>query len=70
MLEKLYSKLTKSESLDWLKRNDPEYDWESQGCSASELREVIGDNLQSFGVEAQSPGLRVRFPRRGCYQNC
>ncbi len=69
MTEKLYSKLTKKECLDWLQRNDPEYDWMRQGCTTLELRNVIGDNLQSFGVMAQAQGLRVRFSRRGCAQH-
>jgi hypothetical protein len=60
--EKLYSKLTRAECLDWLSRNDPEYDWKSTGATASQLRQAIGDNLQSFGTLVQCHGLRARFP--------
>ena len=68
MTEKLYSKLTKPECFDWLKRNDPEYNWSDQKCTVKELRSAIADNLHSFGQAVQSTGLRARFSRRGCVQ--
>jgi len=64
MTEKLYSKLTKSECLDWLKRNDQEYNWSEKKLTSKELRDVIADNLHSFGQKSQSDGLKARFSRR------
>jgi len=69
MEAKLYTRMTKPEALDWLCRNDPEYDWAGQGCDAESLRGAVGDNLQSFGVAAQAEGLKARFPLRGCAQH-
>ena len=63
MSVKLYSKLTKPESLAWLKINDPEYDWAGQNLNRKQLQEAIADNLQSFGEQVQSSGLKVRLSR-------
>ncbi|MFM5295187.1 hypothetical protein ACEUAI_13275 [Aeromonas veronii] len=61
MSVKIYSRLTKPESLAWLKANDPEYDWAGQNLNRKQLQEAIADNLQSFGEQTQSSGLKVRL---------
>ncbi|WP_323946992.1 hypothetical protein [Aeromonas hydrophila] len=45
MSVKIYSRLTKPESLAWLKANDPEYDWAGQNLNRKQLQEAIADNL-------------------------
>lgn len=66
MTVKLYFRLSKPESLTWLKTNDPEYDWASQGLNLKQLQQAIADNLHSFGEEAQSLGLKARLPLHRC----
>lgn len=60
-----YRLMTKSQALDWLQRNDSEFNWAGLKSCAEGLRKAVGDNLQDFGVEVQADGLKARFPLRG-----
>lgn len=50
-------KLTRTQALIWLHKNDPEGEWLHQGMSREQLVNAIKDNLSCFGVINQAPGL-------------
>lgn len=58
---KLLADLTKGECLEWLRLNDPEFDWASHGSplDAGALQDAIADNLYDFGEKAQTGRYHV-----------
>lgn len=50
-------KFTRTQALIWLHKNDPDGEWLPQGLPRDELVIVIRDNIRSFGLNNQAPGL-------------